>query len=765
MKMNMRTVLRLPLYLFFFVVLSSASAQTFTVKNGQIDLTKWNVSSAPTLELKGEWGFFWEELLQTSKPASDFMTVPGIWNLKSKSGKTYPSLGYATYTLKVLLPKDAANLSLYIKQPMTAVKVFANGKEIGEIGTVGKTKKSYTPAARTRNFPLPDASELDIAVQVANFASTRSGLNNTVQIGKNQALTSSILHSAVIDAVLFGFAVALGIYHLILFLFRRKETSLLAFSLFVFNVALRMLVTNALIGSEVFNFSWYVNIRIEYVTFAVMTAPVLFYLRVLYKDEVSKTVVLVCTAESVLYALIVLFTSPVFFTSLLLYQQLVSIIEMIYVIGIIVLLTKRKRSGYVFILAGFFVLIVASALDLLSGMLIIHLHAMLPVGLTLFLIVQSLALAWKALIEQLNSERTSAKLADYSQKLKLLFGEIKSAAADLTKGDEALSSSMQNANGAFEKISDYVDSVLKETSVQQVTLGESEKTTGQLNEFLDGLNMQIAEQSSRSKNAVNNLSELVQNTKVLTEKFRLIEENFENISDASEKGKSNLGKMAQIIDEITTGSSLLLETNELITQIAEQTNLLAMNAAIEAAHAGAAGKGFAVVAEEIRSLAEKSSEEADSTGKIIKKITEAIDDSAVAAGILEESFANITEKVTGFKTVLSEISNFIVQTNSQSASMEGSLKTVLAEMNALQNENDMLSDTRQKSAKGFSRLTEATEKVNIEIDSMTKSVTELIDTFEQTKTAQQGTRETVLRLKNLMTDNENIQDASETPIL
>ena len=763
MKMRMRAVLLLPLYLSFFAVLSSANAQNFTVKNGQIDLTRWNPSSDATLELKGEWGFFWAELLQTSKPAPDFVTVPDVWTAKSKNGKNYPSFGYATYTLKVLLPKDASNLSLHIKQPMTAVKVFANGKELGEIGKGGKTKKSYTPAAKTRNFPLPDSPELDIVIQVSNFDYTRSGLYNTVQIGKNQALTASVLNSAVFDAILFGFAFALGIYHLILFLFRRKETSLFAFSLFVFTVALRMLATNSLIGSEVFGFSWHANIRIEYFTFAVVIVPVLFYLRVLYKDEVNKTVLLICTVECAVYALITLFTPASFFTSLLLYHQIVSLIEAMYVIGIIVLLIKRKRNGYAFILAGFFALIVSSVLDLLSGMMIIRFPTMLPIGLTVFLIVQSIALAWKSHIEQRNSEQTSAKLADYSEKLKLLFGEIKNAASDLTKGDAVLSSSMQKANESFDKISDYVDSVLNEISVQQETLGESEKTTGQLNEFLDGLNVQIAEQSSKSKNAVNNLSELVQNTKVLTEKFQLIEENFKNISDASEKGKTNLSKMAQIIDEITTGSSLLLETNALITQIAEQTNLLAMNAAIEAAHAGEAGKGFAVVAEEIRSLAEKSSEEADSTGKIIKKITEAIDDSASAAGVLEESFANITEKVNGFKTVLAEISNFIVQTNSQSASMEGSLKTVLAEMDALQNENDTLIDTRQRSARGFNRLTEATEKVNSEIDSMIKSITELIDTFEQTKTAQQGTRETVLRLKNLMSDNEAIQKESETP--
>ena len=155
---------------------------------------------------------------------------------------------------------------------------------------------------------------------------------NTVQIGKNQALTASVLNSAVFDAILFGFAFALGIYHLILFLFRRKEISLFAFSLFVFTVALRMLATNSLIGSEVFGFSWYANIRIEYFTFAVVIVPVLFYLRVLYKDEVNKTVLLICTAECAVYALITLFTPASFFTSLLLYHQIVSLIEAVYVI-------------------------------------------------------------------------------------------------------------------------------------------------------------------------------------------------------------------------------------------------------------------------------------------------------------------------------------------------------------------------------------------------------------------------------------------------
>ncbi len=91
--------------------------------------------------------------------------------------------------------------------------------------------------------------------------------------------------------------------------------------------------------------------------------------------------------------------------------------------------------------------------------------------------------------------------------------------------------------------------------------------------------------------------------------------------EAVEEGSDSVKATVEGMRAIAESSDQISEIITVITEIAEQTNLLSLNAAIEAARAGAHGKGFAVVADEVGKLAQRSSEAA-------KEITQLIRDSS-----------------------------------------------------------------------------------------------------------------------------------------
>ncbi len=126
---------------------------------------------------------------------------------------------------------------------------------------------------------------------------------------------------------------------------------------------------------------------------------------------------------------------------------------------------------------------------------------------------------------------------------------------------------------------------------------------------------------------------------------------------AAEEGARGGARMAEGMGRIEASTTNIGKAIRVIQEIARQTNLLSLNAAIEAAKAGAMGKGFAVVAEEVRKLAERSRQAAIEIEGLLVESRE-----SVAGG--QEAVANTTRLLGDIRQAVGSVSGMVLEIGS-----------------------------------------------------------------------------------------------------
>jgi PAS domain S-box-containing protein len=148
---------------------------------------------------------------------------------------------------------------------------------------------------------------------------------------------------------------------------------------------------------------------------------------------------------------------------------------------------------------------------------------------------------------------------------------------------------------------------------------------------------------------------MVRSLKQTSEISRKEQESIKQLIDVTSQGQESMQNTIQSVKGISESVDGISDAIQIISAIAASTNLLAMNAAIEAAHAGAAGRGFAVVADEIRKLADNTRENSRNISLTLKTIISGISVTTKQSGNTENRIIEISKGINIFAETVSEL--------------------------------------------------------------------------------------------------------------
>jgi methyl-accepting chemotaxis protein len=178
-----------------------------------------------------------------------------------------------------------------------------------------------------------------------------------------------------------------------------------------------------------------------------------------------------------------------------------------------------------------------------------------------------------------------------------------------------------------------------------------------------------------------------------------------------ERIAKTVNESSRIIEQLGKHSEEISTIVNVIKEIADQTNLLALNAAIEAARAGEQGRGFAVVADEVRKLAERTTQSTHEISNMIGAIqtgtTEAVDS-------MKSGVARVSEGVTLSRRAGESIAS--IQNGTQE------VQNTVADISNAMSEQSLASN---EIARGVERIAEMAERNNIDVRATADTVLRL----------------------------------------
>ncbi len=313
-------------------------------------------------------------------------------------------------------------------------------------------------------------------------------------------------------------------------------------------------------------------------------------------------------------------------------------------------------------------------------------------------LIKSVNLILDAMNDFSNGDLTVYLKSDSEDAIGQLFGGFNKAIKNINRIILEINEAVQATASAANQISSSTEEMAAGAQEQSLQATEVATAVEQMAKTIFDTTKNTSQATEVSENA----------GKVAKEGGLIVEETIDGMTRIA----NVVIRSAETVQVLGKSSNQIGEIIQVIDDIADQTNLLALNAAIEAARAGEQGRGFAVVADEVRKLAERTTNATKEIATMIKQIQkdtmEAVSSmqqgtSEVETGkkLAVKAGESLKEIINGTEKVVDVVNQVAVASEEQSVTSDQISKNIVS-----------ISSVTQESANGLQQIARASEDLN-----------------------------------------------------